>query len=425
MDTPMKKAAEHRLLNGSDFEAEFGAPPQLDAAGSDLETNDMALEDFSRNVDAGEGKAVAEEDGDYLRVSAIDVEDAPAANEDAATEAEENAAPAAAEEENKDEEEEPTVQTIEPAKKSKRRILNIVTDWARNIGSPKVAKRATRARKGGDAGKSSGATAALAKKAIKKAAKPPKGPKKASGKGPNVSIGPRTPTRSHRTKPITPRCMKRVSRASIGKGKILSTEEREMQELKQKREEMVKRRKLSSSSFKRLSNSQCVSLADAGPRLHAVGLARFACAVRPRCSTKPRPLSLDFFPHFLLSFNAATPRSDLRNSSPSPKSSTLIPAARTRRAFLPTAARPSRSARSRRDPTSTAWCFGPSSPDALNPSAPSLSLSSSRSDLPSRPRPKRAPASPSRMSSSRLRSKLSGTSRAVSRSGPARSTVLS
>ena len=38
------------------------------------------------------------------------------------------------------------------------------------------------------------------KKAIKKAAKPPKGPKRASGKGPNVSIGPRTPTRSHRTK---------------------------------------------------------------------------------------------------------------------------------------------------------------------------------------------------------------------------------
>lgn len=260
MDTPMKKAAEQRLLHGSDFEAEFGAPPQLGLTGSDLENDEMALEDFSSNIDAGEGAAVAEEDGSYLKVSAADIKDAPAANEEAALEVQNAALAAAAAETEVEVEEEPRVQTIEPAKKSKRRILNIVTDWARNIGSPKAAKRTTRSHKGGDAGKSSGATAALAKKAIKTAAKPPKGPKKASGKGPKVSKAPRTPTRPHNTKPVTPRCMKRVSRTSFGKGKILSTEEREMQELKEKREEMVKRRKLSSSSFKRLSNSQYVAM---------------------------------------------------------------------------------------------------------------------------------------------------------------------
>lgn len=218
MDTPMRKAAAAAAARGSDAMDQQEGETPCDTSSDEL--NSSGAEN-------------------YLEIAMATVTPEPASEhrEEGPT-----AAPKMMLDTNSDEN---TKASSKP-----RRILNIVKDWARNVGSPK-AKRA-QSGKAGKAGKAASSKRPKAPKAPK-GPKPPKSSK--SSKAAPVKA-PKTPkaARPRVTKPITPAVMKRQSRSSFGKV-ILSTEEREMEEFRQKREEMVKRRKLSSSSFKRLSNS--------------------------------------------------------------------------------------------------------------------------------------------------------------------------
>eukprot|EP00040_Diaphanoeca_grandis_P004137 m.27203 g.27203 ORF g.27203 m.27203 type:complete len:874 (+) comp15704_c0_seq1:143-2764(+) len=203
-----------------------------------------------------------------------------------------------------------------PSKKSnKRRLVNLVTSW---MESPKTKRNKVSASASSSASSSSTSTSTASKPSskAKSGPKPPKtqrttnqpikkksilstmstkarkvsakekestnapkpkavvAPKKTSRKAPVVkkssskglprtnastkeiaSSPPKTPTNKgprKLTKPVTPSVMKRPSSTTK---RVMSTEEREYEAFQQKREEMAKRRKLSRSSFKRLSSS--------------------------------------------------------------------------------------------------------------------------------------------------------------------------
>eukprot|EP00041_Stephanoeca_diplocostata_P015310 m.291963 g.291963 ORF g.291963 m.291963 type:complete len:707 (-) comp19990_c0_seq1:237-2357(-) len=85
---------------------------------------------------------------------------------------------------------------------------------------------------------------------------PRKVTKNKSGAGKSTHSEAKTPgkkLKAKRTAPHTPQCLKRKS---TRKSSILSSEDRELQEIREKQEELKRARKLSSSSYKRLSNSK-------------------------------------------------------------------------------------------------------------------------------------------------------------------------
>lgn len=127
--------------------------------------------------------------------------------------------------------------------KNKSLIGKLVSAWK---NSPKrKSRREEKARKVSRAA----AIKAGKKDAVAKPAPPSSPPK----------TDPSRDAANRRTVPKTPKVLRRSSRTA-SKSKILSTEERELMEIKMKREETNKRRRISRESFQRLSSSGLLGL---------------------------------------------------------------------------------------------------------------------------------------------------------------------